>query len=252
MAWGGDAHPGDDEVANGLRGLGRPLPWRPDRTARARKVARQRPGTVGVAVGGAVVSVVVTSVMLLAGCQAAAVTGTQPGSAPPVSPAEPATPHPVLALPAPGAAGFPVSIYPPPLGQKELNLVGVCPDPAGLQQADPGTAAAALTVIRSLGLSFRSDLSLSDKVYWPQALTDWQMGLAGRDAHPHVLYSGPLLSYHQRFGPPDMSRTILAGCGGRVAHGTWMIVTGQVRDPALQGEFLLLDRRGRELLWNAQ
>jgi hypothetical protein len=78
------------------------------------------------------------------------------------------------------------------------------------------------------------------------------MGLVGRDAYPHVLYSGPLLSYHQRFGPPDMSRTILAGCSGQVARGTWMIVTGQVRDPGLQGEFLLLDRRGRELLWNAQ
>jgi hypothetical protein len=90
------------------------------------------------------------------------------------------------------------------------------------------------------------------RVYWPQVLTDWAMGLASRDAHPHVLYSGPLLSYHQRFGPPDMSRTILAGCGGLVARGAWMIVTCQVRDPGLQGEFLLPDRRGRELPWNAQ
>ena len=48
-----------------------------------------------------------------------------------------------------------------------------------------------------------------------------------------------------------MSHPILAGCGSLVARGTWMIVTGQVREPGLQGEFLLLDRRGHELVWNA-
>ena len=49
-----------------------------------------------------------------------------------------------------------------------------------------------------------------------------------------------------------MSSTIRTGCGDRTARDTWMIVEGPVNGPAIQGEFLLLDRRGHILVWNAQ
>jgi hypothetical protein len=51
---------------------------------------------------------------------------------------------------------------------------------------------------------------------------------------------------------PDMIHLIVTGCGRRVARDTWMIVEGQVNEPALQGEYLLLTRRGHVLLWNSQ
>ncbi len=172
------------------------------------------------------------------------------------------TPRPraALALPPVGAPGFPVSIYPPPRSHKVLNLVGECPNPSGLQPPGPGMRATALAVENSLGRSFRSDLRLTDRVYWQQTLADWRQGLENANAKVsakarrsgRVLYSGPLDSYHQAFGPPDMSRTIREGCGSRTARDTWMIVEGPVIGPALQGEDLLLDRRGHVLLWNFQ
>jgi hypothetical protein len=123
-------------------------------------------------------------------------------------------------------------------------------------------ATTALTVVNSLGRSFRSDLRLSDRVYWQQTLIDWRGGyaqLGGKiSAHAHgvrtipLLYSGPLDSYHQAFGPPDMSHMIQAGCGARTAADTWMIVAGPLNSPGIQGEYLLLDRRGHVLVWNAQ
>jgi hypothetical protein len=113
----------------------------------------------------------------------------------------------------------------------------------------PGIRAAALAVVDSLGRSFRSDLRLTDRVYWQQTVTNWGEGLGGPSGPAHVLYSGPLESYRSRIGPPDFSPTIRAGCGNRIARDTWMIVTGHVSEPALQGQYLLLDRRGHVLLW---
>jgi len=46
--------------------------------------------------------------------------------------------------------------------------------------------------------------------------------------------------------------TILTGCGSRDARDTWMIVTGQVKEPALQAEYLLLVSRSHVLVWNVQ
>lgn len=57
---------------------------------------------------------------------------------------------------------------------------------------------------------------------------------------------------HQEFGPPDLSRPVKSGCGKRTARATWLVVTRQLREPGLQSEFLLLDRRGHLLVWNAQ
>ena len=165
-----------------------------------------------------------------------------------------------LTLPPVGAPGFPANVYPPPRSDKVLNLVGDCPNPSGLQPPGPGMSAAALAAVDSLGRSFRADLRLSDRVYWQQVLTNWREGAPGGSGKVsakarrsvRLLYSGLLDSYHQAFGPSDMSRTIRTGCGDRTARDTWMIVEGPLNGPAIQGEFLLLDRRGHILVWNAQ
>jgi hypothetical protein len=180
------------------------------------------------------------------------VTGIQPGSSPSVSLHQ----HRALTLPAVGAGGFPTSIYPVPPVRLNEGLDIPCPDSAGLRRPGRGIRSAALTVVNRLGRSFQSDLRISDRIYWSQALTNWQGSLSHADEKGggavHVLYSGPLESYDQAFRPLDLSQTILAGCGDRTARGTWMIVTGQVYKPARQGEYLLIDRHGHVLLWIAQ
>jgi hypothetical protein len=160
------------------------------------------------------------------------------------------------AVPPVGAPGFPVSIYPPPPNHKQHNLVGVCPSPSGVQPPGPGMRGLVLAVLGSLGRGFMSDLRLTDRVMWAELKSGWQPGGTPIFTLPHsripVLYSGPLLGYHQAYGAPDMSHTILTGCGSRIAYDTWLIVTGKASDPGLQGEFLLLDRGDHVLVWNAQ
>ncbi len=247
---------GDDEVEYRLRELlrdpGWSLPSWPDAQARVRKAARrQRLKGTGVAVGaGAAIAAVVVLMTLLA--------GNRPGSSPAVSPSRHSRPGATHTLPPVGAAGFPANIYPAPQGvpRGKAHFLGACPNPAGLQPAGSGSAAAALRVIKNLGRSFGSDLSLSDRSFWPPIQSQWQPG--GTRVFPSpgqgmpVLFSGPLDSYYQAFGPPDLTTAIERGCGSRIARDSWMIVTGTVNRPAKQREFLLLDRHGRMLLWRAQ
>jgi hypothetical protein len=205
--------------------------------------------TTAAAAAGAVLAAVIVPLILLPG-----------GRTPPVVSSSARSSHkppPALALPAVGAAGFPASIYPPPAHPRVvLNLVGVCPSASGLQPPGRGAGRAAVAVISRLGQGFRTDLRLTDRVLWPDILRGWEAGGTPMFSPSHrplpVLYSGPLASYHQAFGPPDMSPAIGAGGGSRTAQETWMIVTGSTKNPALQGEFLLLTRHGHVLVWNAQ
>jgi hypothetical protein len=159
------------------------------------------------------------------------------------------------ALPAVGAPGFPASIYPAPLRHPVVNSLGYCPAPAGLEPFTPASAPTALSVTRKLGRSFTGDLRLTDRTFWPVIARGWQPG--GTRVFPSIrpqptLYSGPLESYHQSEGPPDFTKLIAAGCGTRLARSTWMIVQGPRRNPAIQGEFLFLNRHGHVLLYYAQ
>jgi hypothetical protein len=242
--------PGDDKDERRLRELLRDprwsLPARPDAEARVRRAARrQRRKAAGAAVslGAVVIAASVLPVTLTGGGPRQAASG------------HPAASRPArFTLPPAGAPGFPVSIYPPP-SSKVLNLVGQCPGGSGLQRppAGAGTAAAALRVVENLGRSFRSDLRLSDRAFWRQQLANWRGGYEGKPGPVRdVLYSGPLESYHQAFGPPDESHPILAGCGRQTAASTWVIITGRKNLPSLQGEYILIDRRGHLLLWYDQ
>jgi hypothetical protein len=225
--------PPDETAENRLRRLLRDPRWSLppwlDAEARVRRAARrQRIWAAGIGLGAsaAVIAAIVVPLALLPGAQTRPGPSTGPGSSPSASSHPHPRRHPAYSLPPVGALGFPVSIYPPPPSHKVLNAVGVCPSPSGLRSPGPGIRAAALTVVDSLGRSFRSDLRLSDRVYWQQALTNWREGLGGPSGTVHVLYSGPLESYRSQFGPPDFSPTIRAGCGNRIARDTWMIVEG--------------------------
>ncbi len=247
---------GDDQVEYRLRELlhdpGWSLPSWPDAQARVRKAARrQRLKGTGIAVGaGAAIAAVVVLTTLL--------TEARPGSSPAVSPSRHSRPGATHTLPPVGAADFPANIYPAPQGvpRGKAHFLGACPNPAGLQPAGSGSAAAALKVIKNLGRSFGSDLSLSDRSFWPAIESQWQPGgtrvLPSPGQGGPVLFSGPLEFYYQAFRPPDLTSAIQMGCGSRIATGMWMIVTGTAGRPAKQREFLLLDRHGRMLLWKAQ
>ncbi len=227
-----------------LRDPGWSLPSWPDPVARVRMtVRRQRTRVAGLAAGA---SAVVAAVIVVS------LAGLLPGSTPSASRGLRAKPPSALALPAVGAAGFPASVYPPAVSQAELNLIRHCPDPAGLEPLSAAMSTDAWKVVGGLGHSFSSDLRLTDRVYWPQVQSAWRAG-TGKAIEPvHVLYSGPLESQHQVFGPPDLSRPVRSGCGNRTARDTWLVVTGQLREPGLQSEFLLVDRRGHLLVWNAE
>jgi hypothetical protein len=248
--------PDEDQLEERFRELLHHPRWslapRPDAEARARRAVRRqrlKAANATAATIAVVLAAVTIPMTLLPDSH------TPPDPSPSFTPSS--KPPPALTLPAVGAAGFPAAIYRPPSHHKvALNLVGVCPNPSGLQPPGWDTGNAAVTVIKRLGQGFQLDLRLTDRVIWPDLLSGWKPGgmpiFSPTPGYLSVLYSGPLESYHQAFGPPDMSHTIRTGCGSRTAHDTWMIVTGPVKDPGLQDEFLLLTRREHVLAWNAQ
>lgn len=233
-------------------------PW-PDVEPRVHRAARrQRLIATGLAAGAsaAVIAAVVVSLTLLGGGQPAPVTALQPGTSPPVSPNRHAKPHHrELSLPPVGAPGFPASIYPPPRPEPLVNSIGHCPAAEGIRAFTAGSSAAARGLIPKLGHSFARDLRLTDRTLWPTVISGWQPG-GSRAFTPSrsrpVLYSGPLESYHSSEGPPDFTKLISAGCGTRIARDTWMIVDGPRTSPALQGEWLFVNRHGHVLLYYDQ
>lgn len=209
-----------------LRDPGWSLPAWPNAEARVRRAARRqriRAAAAGAAVAGIVAAVVAT------------VTGFQaPGPYPTA---------PTVALPAPGSAGFPVSIYPAALTAH--GRFSKCPEPDGLS---PATGARATAVVASLDVaSFSTDLRLTDRTYWRQEQADrGSMPRSGR-----VLYSGPLTTADPDAQIAALSRAVRSSCGDRTALDTWLVITAAPGRPGGQSEYLLIDRRGHVLVWNA-
>jgi len=216
----------EDRLRELLHDPGWSLPAWPDAEARVRRTARRqriRAAAAGAAVAGIVAAVVAT------------VTGFQ---APGQSPAAP-----TVALPAPGTAGYPVSVYPPAL--RAHGRFSQCPQPDGLS---PATGARATTVVATLdAASFSTDLRLTDRAYWPQELAD--RGSVPRSGR--VLYSGPLATADPDAQIAALSRAVRISCGDRTERDTWLIITAAPGRPGGQSEYLLLDRRGHVLVWNA-
>jgi hypothetical protein len=242
--------PGEDWEGSRLRELLRDARWslpaRPDAEARVRQVARrQRLRVAGITAGlGVVVAAAIVVPLTVTGGH-----GPAPGSRPAASPSASPNPTAWFALPAVGALGFPVSIYPPPQPHRVVNTIGYCPSTQGLQPFPAQDGAAARNITSVLGRSFDGDLHLTDRSYWPVIASFWQQGSAQPGTVPTVLYSGPLNAYRSSSRPPDLAGPIAAGCGAHLAQDTWMIVEGQKSSPALQGEYLFLDRQGHILVY---
>jgi hypothetical protein len=238
-------HPIEDSLRELLRDPVWSLPAWPDPMAVVTRTARkQRIRTVAAAA-------VTAAAAVAAVAAAAAVLPAQERTPPEAAPV-------VYALPPPGSAGFPVSIYPTP-ARLVRSLGERCPNPAGVQRPPATMASKAAAVIDGLGRSFSSDLRRSDRTYWPQVRASW-LAAAGNSAAPvrvghrgqvHVLYAGRLESHGAGLRAAGLAGVVRAGCGHRTAADTWLIVTGQASKPGLQREFLLLDRRGHVLVWNA-
>jgi hypothetical protein len=234
----------ENRLSDLLRDPGWSLPpWPQDQAlARIRRAARrQRLVTAAVGAG---------SVMVLAGLVAAPFTLPRLASRPAPSP------RPVLstAVPAVGSAGFPVGIYPAPVGPRAAaGQVALCPSPAGLQAPGPGIRAAALSVVAGFGRGFRHDLRVTDRAAWP-LLTASGRRLATvrtlRSATDLLSYSGPL-----RAGVGELAAVrsaVAADCGRRVMRATWVLVSGPARQPSPDAELLFLTRHGQVLLYDIQ
>jgi hypothetical protein len=129
------------------------------------------------------------------------------------------------------------------------GALALCPDPAGLEDPGPFTAAAARTVLSVLGRGLTNDLRVSDRSAWPFLATSGQL----RDstlitfARTPVRFAGPLQGSHGV--PADLRQAVSAGCGTRVARSTWVLSFRLARKPALQAVMLFVTRRGHMLFY---
>ena len=175
-------------------------PWtQAELHARVRRAAaRQRRRLARIT---AAVAVTVTSAAAL---PALAVTGYPAGSPAGGTGRSPAAAG-ELALPAVGAAGFSVTVYPAArVPVRVTAATPLCPASTGLQTPGQATAVTALQVLRGRTVSFSRALHQADRSYWPRLRGGWRRGITTavpQVAMQNVVYSGPLASFHGRARP---------------------------------------------------
>lgn len=234
----------------------------PDAHSRVLRAARRQRRAVATAAGAvAVVFAVAAAFTLpaLLGSSPAELSTGQPtvaGSASRPGPADsspsptPVAPTALPSTPPVGSAAFPVSIYPAPKRPRmTIGALALCPDPAGLEDPGPFTAAAARTVLGVLGRGLACDLRVSDRSAWPFLASSWKLtdSTLLTFARTPVRFAGPLQV--GRGVPADLRRAIAAGCGTRVARATWVLSFRLARRPGLQAVMLFITRRGHMLFY---
>ena len=130
------------------------------------------------------------------------------------------------------------------------GALALCPDPAGLEDPGPYTAAAARTVLAVLGQGLAGDLRVSDRSAWPFLASSGKLRNSTllTFARTPVRFAGPLQA--GRGVPADLRRAIAAGCGTRVARATWVLSFRLARRPALHAVMLFVTRRGHMLFYD--
>jgi hypothetical protein len=235
-------------------------PW-PDAHSRVRRAARrQRRAAAGAWAVAVVIAVAAASALpAVLRSSPAGVSAGQPSvetrtSHPVPSRSSPSrtsvTPTGLPSTPPVGSAAFPVNIYPAPKKPRlATGTLTLCPDPAGLEDPGPYTAAAARTVRRRLGRGLAGDLRVSDRSAWPFLASSWKLGgiTLLTFARTPVRFAGPLEAV--RGSPADLRRAVVAGCGTRVARATWVVSLRLARRPALQADMLFVTRRGHMLFY---
>jgi hypothetical protein len=233
----------EDRLRELLRDPGWSIPPWPDPHARVLAVARrQRRRLTSLA-----------AVAAASAAMAAIVTGGVLGGWPDAARSAPSGPGigNGLVLPVLGATGFPTTIYPAASSRRAAGVAAHCPNPARLLAPPPSMRAQTMAVVDRLGESFASDLRLSDRAYWPQALAHWQSGAAAATARLAVYYSGPLEARPAR-GPAALPRSVRYACGDLIARDSWLVIAGPGGRPSAQTDYLVLDRAGHVLVWDAQ
>jgi hypothetical protein len=148
------------------------------------------------------------------------------------------------------AASFPPSIYPQPAKFPRWGLPNGCASLSGVRTPGRRAAAEALPTLARFGrVSREADFRLSDRALWPLVRQSWSHGAPSRRPfrRSDVVRSGP------------GSRSPYAGlirrnCGRAIlARSTWFAVcgagAGMACGPATTAHYLLIDRRGRWLVW---
>ena len=230
-------------------------PW-PDGDARVRRAARRRRReAVGGAVAVMMAAAAVSALPAVLHNSPARVSASEPSpgagrtSHPEPSRSSPfpasVTPTALPSIPPVGSAGFPASIYPAPKRPRmATGALTLCPDPAGLQDPGPYTAAAARTVLRLLGRGLANGLRVSDRAAWPFLANSGDAILSF--ARTPVRFAGPLQAVR---GVPGLRHAVTAGCGTRVARATWVVSVRPARRPAHQAVMLFVTRRGHMLFY---
>jgi len=235
----------DTEMEERLRELltdpGWSLPSWPDPQHRVRIAARRQ--RIRAASAAATATAVTAAVVI------ATLSGFRSG---PVRPGSTDARSVGYALPAVGAAGFPASIYPAAFREPALGRIGWCPNLSGLERPPASMRAQTMAVVGQLGSGFRPDLRRTDRAYWPQVQSGWRSGAPPASAAAPVLYSGPLESPRTAPESAELSRAVRISCGSRTATDTWLVMTGSRGKVGHPSEYLLLDRRGHLLVWNAE
>ena len=236
-------------------------PW-PDAQSRVLQAARRQRRAAARAAGAVAVVIAAAAAFTLpavlgnsparvpAGQPTVAGPASRPGPAGSSPSQAPVTPTGLPSTPPVGSAAFPASIYPAPQRPRmTTGALALCPDPAGLEDPGPFTAAAAQTVLGVLGRGLAGDLRVSDRSAWPFLAGNGKL----RDitlltfARTPVRFAGPLQA--GRGMPADLRRAVAAGCGTRVARATWVLSFRLPRRPALQAVMLFVTRRGHMLFY---
>ena len=233
-------------------------PWPNAQSRVLRAARRRRRAAAGAAAAAVIAAAAAFTILALLGSSPAEVSRGQPpeaGSAsrqgPAGSPSQtPSKPTGLPSTPPVGSAAFPISIYPAPKRPRmATGALSLCPDPAGLEDPGPYTAAAARTVLRLLGRGLARDLRVSDRSGWPFLASSWRLeGITLLAfARMPVRFAGPLQA--ARSVPADLRHAVTAGCGTRVAHATWVVSVRWTRTPAHQADMLFVTRHGRMLFY---
>jgi hypothetical protein len=149
---------------------------------------------------------------------------------------------------------FPPSIYPSAASFPPWGNPGGCPSLDGVQPPGLRAIAEILPNLSRLGTeSIDTDLFLADRAYWPILQATWSTG--GLPGRVRTLTAEGVTS-----GPAARSPyagLVRGSCGRRTLDLSWWVAVCPVETttcspreaPALTEHFLLVDRRGRWLVW---
>lgn len=157
-------------------------------------------------------------------------------------------------LPPVGASGYPAAIYPAAIGARR-GALAACPALVGLVKAPSPARAEAIAIIDRWGtLNQAAALHAADRAIWPNIVANMSASRAHGERHKGpMLYTGPLKDENRNFGAPDPSNFIRFSCGATagsaIIEKSYLVVTGTQSEPALQKDWVFVDRGGHLLLY---